>query len=203
MHEQMEPELGRLRRMAMLALSPPESLDRPAERVQHLVRRLLGRLPNAAASQRFLRGRDWLGHPLHPLLTDLVAGAWTVAWVFDLAQLLRMRRLQPGADAAIAIGLAAVPLTALAGASDWQLTEGKARRLGFVHADLNILATLLYVSSMRHRRQGRRWMGMLTSHLGFLVVNVSGYLGGAMVYEEGVSVEQGTQKSAVAYRRAG
>ena len=143
MHEHVEPEMGGLRRVARLALSPPAWLDRPAERVQHLVRRLLGRLPNAAASQRFLRGRGWLGHPSHPLLTDLVAGAWTVAWAFDLAQLLRMRRPQPGADAATAIGLAALPLTALAGAVDWQHTEGKARRLGLVHADLNILATLL------------------------------------------------------------
>jgi uncharacterized membrane protein len=203
MQEQLEPEMSRLRRMAMGVTSPPESLDRPAERVQRLVRRLLGRLPNAEASQRILHGRAWLGHPLHPLLTDLVSGAWTVAWVFDLSQLLRMRRLQTGADAAIALGLAAVPLTALAGATDWQHTEGKARRLGLVHAGLNILSTLLYLSSMRHRTRGRRVMGMLASHLGFLVINLSAYLGGELVYDEGVSVEQRAEDGGMAYRRVG
>jgi len=203
MQEQMEPDMGRLRRLAMGVLSPPESFDRPAARVQGLVRRLLRRLPNAQATQGFLHGRTWLGHPLHPLLTDLVSGAWTVAWVFDLAQLLRMRRLQPGADAAITLGLAAVPLTALAGATDWQHSEGRTRRLGMVHAGLNILSTLLYVSSMRHRRRGRRVMGMLASHLGFLVINVSAYLGGEMVYDEGMGVQERAEDGGMEYRRAG
>jgi hypothetical protein len=31
----------------------------------------------------FLRGA-WFGHPLHPALTDVPLGAWTVALVFDV-----------------------------------------------------------------------------------------------------------------------
>ena len=198
------PEAGRMRRMVRWIVSPPESLDRPAERVQHVVRRMLRALPGGERMQRFLHGRAWLGHPLHPLLTDLVSGAWTVAWILDLAQLLRMRRAQPGADAAVAIGLAAVPLTALSGWTDWQHTEGKARRLGLLHSALNILAVVLYASSLKHRRGGRRMMGMLASHLGFAVINLSAYLGGEMVYDLGVNVGQGAEQDGdFELRRAG
>jgi hypothetical protein len=33
--------------------------------------------------KNFLHGA-WLGHPLHPAITDVPLGAWTVALVFDL-----------------------------------------------------------------------------------------------------------------------
>src|ERR671918_2595323 len=46
----------------------------------------------------------WLGHPLHPVLTDVPLGAWTVALVLDLAG--SDRKHDRAADAAIGIGLA-------------------------------------------------------------------------------------------------
>ncbi len=30
-----------------------------------------------------LRG-EWLGHPVHPLLTDVPIGCWTTAWMLDV-----------------------------------------------------------------------------------------------------------------------
>src|SRR5215813_8902073 len=47
----------------------------------------------------FLNG-TWLGHPLHPLLTDVPIGAWTVTIVLDLIALLLG---MPGLGAAAAI----------------------------------------------------------------------------------------------------
>src|SRR5215211_2593605 len=32
----------------------------------------------------FLHGK-WLGHPLHPVLTDITVGAWTLGTIFDCA----------------------------------------------------------------------------------------------------------------------
>lgn len=123
-------------------------------------------------------------------MTDLVTGAWTVAWVFDVLQVFRMRWLRPGADAAVALGLLSVPLTALSGAADWSHTTGKARRLGLLHAGLNTLSTLIYLVSLINRLKGRRGMGMAWGHLGFALVNLSAYLGGEMVYDEGVGVRR-------------
>src|SRR3989442_255596 len=35
----------------------------------------------------FMHG-TWLGHPLHPVLTDIPIGAWTIAILFDLSYLI-------------------------------------------------------------------------------------------------------------------
>ncbi len=57
-------------------------LRRAAEVTQHPVHELLERSP---ALHRFLHG-TWLGHPLHPALTDLPVGAWTASALFDLLE---------------------------------------------------------------------------------------------------------------------
>src|SRR5258707_10269698 len=54
----------------------------------------------------FLNG-TWLGHPLHPVLTDVPVGAWTLTLVLDGAESVNGRReLATGADVALAAGLA-------------------------------------------------------------------------------------------------
>ena len=55
------------------------SLDGPAELVTGRIARILGR----GAVKDGLSG-TWLGHPLHPLLTDLPIGFWTSAFTLDL-----------------------------------------------------------------------------------------------------------------------
>ncbi len=55
--------------------------------------------------QNFLHG-TWLGHPLHPVLTDAPIGAWTTALALDALESLTGREeVGPGADAAIGFGL--------------------------------------------------------------------------------------------------
>src|SRR5258706_8351027 len=57
----------------------------------------------------FLNG-TWLGHPLHPVLTDVPVGAWTLTLVLDGAESVNGRReLATGADVALAAGLAGAP----------------------------------------------------------------------------------------------
>src|SRR5438128_9609497 len=48
----------------------------------------------------------WLGHSLHPVLTDVPLGAWTAALVLDLMEANGRAKYGPGADAAVAVGLA-------------------------------------------------------------------------------------------------
>src|SRR5438045_7279840 len=49
----------------------------------------------------------WLGHPLHPVFTDLPIGAWTTGLVLDAVAGVRGDRgMARAADVAIAVGLA-------------------------------------------------------------------------------------------------
>ncbi|HSU31634.1 MAG TPA: hypothetical protein VLJ11_10385, partial [Bryobacteraceae bacterium] len=50
------------------------------------------------AIKNFLHG-VWLGHPLHPVITDVPVGGWTVAAILDLLELAGKEKYGPGADA--------------------------------------------------------------------------------------------------------
>ena len=65
-------------RVEVERLDHATALDRPVEAVTGIVNRLLpkGELKDV------LHG-TWLGHPLHPLLTDLPIGTWTSALLLD------------------------------------------------------------------------------------------------------------------------
>ena len=121
-----------------------------------------------------LRG-DWLGHAVHPLLTDLVIGTWTSATVLDLVG---------GADSAtaarrlVATGLLAAGPTAWTGWAEWSAAGPRDQRVGLVHAVTNGVAIGVYAASWRARRQGRRGSGAALALAGAAVSGVGAYLGG-------------------------
>src|SRR5437660_545283 len=86
--------------------------------------------PAAIRAKNWLNG-VWLGHPLHPALTDVALGAW---WTGSFLDLVGVKRT---ADAAITLGVLSVVPTALSGAADWADTSDEQRRTGLVHALLN------------------------------------------------------------------
>lgn len=130
---------------------------------------------------------SWLGHPFHPLLTDIPIGSWTSALVLDL---VGGRRAQEAADRLIGLGvLAAVP-TAVTGLSDWSDYLGAERRIGFVHAVANVAAVGCYGASYLARRRGSRGAGLGLSLVGAAVASVGGYLGGHLAYIRGVNVNR-------------
>src|SRR5207253_746315 len=57
-----------------------EALDSLAEPLQQVVK---AAVPEGSGLKDALSG-TWLGHPLHPPLTDVVVGAWTSALLLDL-----------------------------------------------------------------------------------------------------------------------
>jgi len=125
-----------------------------------------------------LHGR-WLGHPLHPVLTDLPVGAWALAGVLDFLS-IGSRRTNPGADAAIGFGIVAAIPTAMAGAVDWRQTDGEARNVGAAHAVLNSGALGCYAVSMLLRPE-HAVLARLFGFAGLVLVGASGYLGGHLV----------------------
>jgi nitrite reductase/ring-hydroxylating ferredoxin subunit/uncharacterized membrane protein len=126
----------------------------------------------------FLHGK-WLGHPLHPILTDLPLGAWGFAGLVDLLS-IGDRRTKPAADAAIAFGIATAVPTAISGALDWRQTGGEPRRIGTAHALLNTVALSTYVLSML-RRPNHGGSARFLSFAGYGIVCASAYLGGHLV----------------------
>ncbi|MEZ2388006.1 DUF2231 domain-containing protein [bacterium RCC_150] len=115
----------------------------------------VGRVVKPRPVRNLLSG-TYIGHPLHPVLTDLPIGAWTMAALLDLAG---GRASEPAADALVAVGIATAVPTAAAGLNDWSDTEGKPQRTGLVHALVNTTGLCFYVSSAVARRSGRRGLG--------------------------------------------
>lgn len=121
-----------------------------------------------------LRG-DWLGHALHPPLTDLVIGTWTSATLLDLLggpdSAAASRRL-------IGIGLLAVGPTAWAGWAEWSEAGPREKRVGLVHAVTNAVAIGTYTASWVARRRGRHGTGVRLALAGSAVSGAGAYLGG-------------------------
>lgn len=160
-----------------------EPLDVVAEPLQKGVR---AAIPEETALKDLLSG-TWLGHPLHPPLTDVVVGAWTSALLLDL---LGGDGAEHAADALVGAGvLAAVP-TAAAGLSDWAELRGGSRRVGAVHALGNTTALLLHACSWNARRRGDRRLGVTLSAFGFGAAAFSAWLGGHLSFGRGVGVNQ-------------
>jgi nitrite reductase/ring-hydroxylating ferredoxin subunit/uncharacterized membrane protein len=131
----------------------------------------------------FLYG-TWLGHSLHAAVITVPVGAWSATMVFDLMGEER------AADLTLGLGLAGAAGAAVTGAAQWQDTTNQEapRRLGALHALLNVTATGLMASSWLMRQQGRRKPGLALSTLGLSVNLASAWLGGELAYDLGIGV---------------
>src|SRR5690349_24671099 len=111
---------------------------------------------------------SWLGHALHPMLTDVVIGSFSSATMLDLLG-------NDGADRLIATGIAAYGPTAATGLNDWadsEIADERVRRVGLVHAGVNATALTLYTASLAARRKGSRGRARLLSLAGGAVLAV-------------------------------
>jgi len=155
-------------------------LDGPAEAVQQALRPLLG--AEGRKDVKDILNGTWFGHPLHPAIVVLPLGCWTTTMVLDLAG------MEDAADLSVQLGVLGAFAAAATGAAQWQDTWGKARRLGFLHASLNLGTTAIYISSWMLRTQGARKTGVLLSSLGYGVGLFSAWLGGDLAYDLGIGV---------------
>ena len=157
------------------------ALDAVAEPVKAVTR--------AAVKPRLVRdllSGTGLGHPLHPVLTDLPIGAWSMAAVLDLMG----ESTERGADVLVAAGLLAAVPTAAAGLNDWTETNEEESRIGLVHATLNVTALGLYGASLAARKAGARTAGRGLAFAGLGILLTSGYLGGHLAFAKGVRVSR-------------
>lgn len=173
------------------AIQSQRWLDRPGYSLEHGVALAFALLGAAARPAQDLLHGTWLGHPLHPTLTDVPIGAWTAALVLDGVDLVRPRSPGAGQAARIAVGVGLVGGvgSALTGLTDWQHTHDNARRLGIAHGALNAAALGLYTRSWLDRRRGRPGRARLAGAVGYGLVLASGYLGGDLVFRHRVGVD--------------
>jgi len=145
----------------------------------------------------FLNG-SWLGHPLHPLLTDIPIGAWTVTILLDLAGLLTGSPLGIAAAITTGLGLVAALGTAAAGLMDWMDTGPPEQAVGAVHAIFNGTATILFAASFV-LRWSHRWQisagAFAVALAGYALLLAGSYLGGAMVFHRGVMINRNAYRS--------
>ncbi|GAC1480496.1 MAG: hypothetical protein PVSMB9_05230 [Candidatus Dormibacteria bacterium] len=132
----------------------------------------------------------WLGHPLHPVITDIPLGAWTLAIVFDVIWLIKgTHGWVSAADVTILIGLLAAVGAAFTGYTDWNETYGRERRVGLAHGLLNTTAVVLYLVSMIVRLSGSgRVLAIVIALVGYVFLTSAAFLGGELVFNIGTGV---------------
>lgn len=151
-----------------LRLEQTKALDRPVHALEPWARIFSG----TGWQGYVLRGK-WLGHAVHPTLTDIAIGAWTSANVLDL-----LGEQDRSAGRLIGAGVLAAAPTAWSGWAEWSTLGARDKRVGLVHALTNAVAIGFYAASWFARQQGRHRTGVRLALGGAAVAGVGGYLGG-------------------------
>ena len=140
--------------------------------------------------QDFLNG-SWLGHPLHPVLTDVVVGAATVAVMLDV---LRIVFRVPGLELATTWTVALTVLSALGtivtGLTDFKDTApgSNSRNVAGLHGLINIGGTALFAVALVLRLLDHNNWAALIFVVGYGVVSVGAFIGGHVVFKYGEMV---------------
>ncbi len=151
------------------ALEEAAFLDGAVRAVEPVVRNAFG----TGARGEVLRG-DWLGHALHPVLTDVTLGVWTSATLLDL---VGGREARGAAQTLVAAGLATAGPTAWTGWAQWVEAGPRDQRVGLVHAVTVATSIGAYGASWLARRRGDHAKGVALGLAGAAVAGVGGYLG--------------------------
>ena len=138
-----------------------------------------------------MHGGRWLGHPLHPALSDLPIGLWAGALVLDITG--SEAPAGGGPDPATvfsAAGIVAAVATAATGVVDWTVSDDQDRRLGLFHGVLNTAALGLQGLSLAARLTGRRRTASGLGAASLAVTGAAAYLGGHLVFAKAVMVNR-------------
>jgi nitrite reductase/ring-hydroxylating ferredoxin subunit/uncharacterized membrane protein len=174
---------------ALVRVVDQPALDTLAVPLSNAVKEMYSRAGAAGQVAKNAVHGVWLGHPLHPVLTDVPLGAWTAGLVLDAVGAVRDDDgFERAADVAMAVGLAGAIGAAVTGLTDWSETQGRARRTGLLHGLLNITATALYATAYALRKTGSRSAGTSCAIAGYTIALGAAFLGGDLVYDQRVGV---------------
>jgi nitrite reductase/ring-hydroxylating ferredoxin subunit/uncharacterized membrane protein len=169
-------------------------LERLSDGLQHLIQVVIGSQRKPPRRLRSLLNGTWLGHPLHPVITDIPITAWMLTALFDIIWLISPAHntwAAYGALVTVIVGLLGALGAIVTGFTDWSDTYGSERRVGLNHSIFNVSATMLYLISFLLRLLAGPGDGVAAAILGFVglaCVLYAGYLGGEMVFTKGTGV---------------
>ena len=136
-----------------------------------------------------------LRHPIHPMLVAFPIGLWIFSLVSDVIYLSNWGPIiwKDVAFYTMAGGVVGALVAAIPGLIDLFSLSGRPKTLGIWHMIINLIVVLMFAANL-WLRLGTAASEALTvplSFLGVVLLGVSGWLGGEMVYVHGVAVDQG------------
>jgi uncharacterized membrane protein len=142
-------------------------------------------------------------HPIHPMLIPFPFALWFFSLAADLIYLWRGNPIWRDwiAFYTLAAGIIGAALAAVPGIIDYfSIKDPKVSKIATWHARLNVLALLVFAASFYLRTNngsqminGNFSIPIVLSVVGVLLISISGWLGGEMVYVHHVAVEPNTQ----------
>jgi len=131
------------------------------------------------------------------MLITFPIGLWTTSFVADVVfYFWRGSSLLLISKFLLAAGCLGALAAAVPGIIDWlSIKDAEVKRIADWHARLNIIALIVFALSLYLRMTaGSHWVGhhlripFLFSFLGMILISISGWLGGELVYKHGVAV---------------
>lgn len=139
------------------------------------------------------------GHPIHPMIIPFPIALWVFSLVADVIYLWRGNPVWREYIAFYTLlgGIIGAAVAAVPGLIDWlSLKDREVVKIANWHARLNVIALLIFAVSFYLRTSGGSEMvsGSHTipfglSVLGVILITISGWLGGEMVFKHAVAVE--------------
>lgn len=148
---------------------------------------------------KLLASGTWLQHPLHPLLTDVPVGSWTLAIILELVALIfQVQGLGLASAIAIGLGVLAALAAIVTGFTDWMDVDPPEKALGLVHATFNIVSTLLFLIAFL-MLWSSNWTisiaNFVVALVAYVVIAVGAFIGGDLVYRLGTMVNRNAYRS--------
>ena len=149
-------------------------------------------------AKEFLQGRVWWREPIHPAMVHLPVGLWVSGLIFDIINVCR-----PGNHAMVLTsfwcivgGLVGALLAIPFGVADWWdiKSDKPAHRLGILHLSINGVVWLIFVIDFAIRvgyvanATTVSISQLILTIVGDVLLLISGYIGGLMVYDYGTAV---------------
>ena len=145
-----------------------------------------------------MRSRAVIGnHPIHPMLIPFPIAFLTGSVVFDIAsRVLSSESLYTTAGHCMIAGVVMGLLAAIPGLIDFTsiLPENsRAKDKATYHIIVNTVALIAFLVAFLARPPfaARNFITVLPAYVGFLFLTVGGWLGGSLVYEEKVGIDEG------------
>jgi uncharacterized membrane protein len=141
------------------------------------------------------------GHPIHPMLIPFPIALWVFSLVADVIYLWRSNPVWKSiAFYTLLAGIIGGAAAAVPGFIDWlSLKDKTVVNIANWHARLNVIALLIFIGSFFLRTTtGADLVGvgyaipLALSALGVVLITISGWLGGEMVFKHGVAVDSGS-----------